>query len=192
MRCRLAGVSVATTSKVINKKSSVRPKLVQRVVRAMEALDYHPDQVARSLTVGETRTIGIVVPDVTNPLFTDVIRGIENEGLPKEKGAPILPPRQTNRFGADPSICAASIAGLASAKAECAPHGFWIKPGRGNGSRGAHTQSQTWKDRERRAVADGRDCERELYPMASLLITADDQVPGKHIALLSILMGRMV
>jgi LacI family transcriptional regulator len=76
---RLAGVSVATASKVLNKKGSVRPKLVQRVLRASEDLDYHPDHVARSLKTRQTNTIGIVIPDVTNPFFTAVIRGVESE-----------------------------------------------------------------------------------------------------------------
>lgn len=76
---RLAGVSVATTSKVLNKKGSVSPKLTQRVLSAVQALDYHPDQVARSLKAGQTQTIGILIPDITNPFFTDVIRGVENE-----------------------------------------------------------------------------------------------------------------
>ena len=76
---RLAGVSVATASKVLNKKGSVRPKLEQRVLSATQALDYHPDQVARSLKTRQTRTIGIVIPDVTNPFFTDVIRGVVSE-----------------------------------------------------------------------------------------------------------------
>jgi LacI family transcriptional regulator len=76
---RLAGVSVATASKVLNEKGSVSPKLTQRVLSAVEALDYHPDQVARSLKTRETRTIGIVIPDVTNPFYTDVIRGVESE-----------------------------------------------------------------------------------------------------------------
>jgi len=76
---RLAGVSVATTSKVINNKGSVRPKTAKRVLEAMAALDYHPDQVARSLKVRQTQTIGIVIPDITNPFFTDVIRGVETE-----------------------------------------------------------------------------------------------------------------
>jgi LacI family transcriptional regulator len=76
---RLTRVSVATTSKVLNKKGSVRPKLVQHVVSAMETLDYHPDQVARSLKGRQTQTVGIVIPDVTGPFFTDVIPGIENE-----------------------------------------------------------------------------------------------------------------
>jgi len=67
---RLAGVSVATTSKVINKKGAVRPKLTQRVLSAMESLDYHPNQIARSLKVRETRTVGMVIPDIINPFFT--------------------------------------------------------------------------------------------------------------------------
>jgi LacI family transcriptional regulator len=45
----------------------------------MDALDYHPDQVARSLRVRRTFTIGMVIADVTNPFFTDVIRGVEKE-----------------------------------------------------------------------------------------------------------------
>ena len=76
---RLAGVSVATTSKVINKKGAVRPKLTQRVLSAMESLDYHPNQIARSLKVRETRTVGMVIPDIINPFFTAVIRGVESE-----------------------------------------------------------------------------------------------------------------
>lgn len=76
---RLAGVSVATTSAVMNNKGTVSPKLTQRVLRAMEALDYHPNQIARSLKARQTMTIGMIIPDVTNPFFTEVIRGVENE-----------------------------------------------------------------------------------------------------------------
>ncbi|MGH9397148.1 MAG: LacI family DNA-binding transcriptional regulator [Terriglobia bacterium] len=77
---RLAEVSLGTVSKVINKKGKVSPELTQRVLRAMEALDYHPDQIARSLKVRQTQTIGMVIPDITNPFFTEVIRGVEGEG----------------------------------------------------------------------------------------------------------------
>ncbi|MDE3178176.1 MAG: LacI family DNA-binding transcriptional regulator [Acidobacteriota bacterium] len=76
---RLADVSLGTASKVINKKGVVSSKLRQRVLSAMEALDYHPDQIARSLKLRETHTIGMLIPDVTNPFFTDVIRAVENE-----------------------------------------------------------------------------------------------------------------
>jgi len=76
---RLADVSVATVSAVINGKSGVSDKLVQRVRRAMDALDYHPNQVARSLKVRQTNTIGMMIPDVTNPFFADVMHGVEGE-----------------------------------------------------------------------------------------------------------------
>lgn len=76
---RLAEVSLGTVSKVINKKGAVSPRLTQRVLHAMEVLDYHPDQIARSLKVRQSQTIGMVIPDITNPFFTEVIRGVENE-----------------------------------------------------------------------------------------------------------------
>ena len=76
---RLANVSIATVSAVINNKGRVSGKLTQRVKRAMEALDYHPDQVARSLRVRRTDAIGMLIPDITNPFFTDVMRGVEDE-----------------------------------------------------------------------------------------------------------------
>jgi LacI family transcriptional regulator len=76
---RLADVSIATVSAVINGKSGVSDKLVQRVRRAMEALDYHPNHVARSLKVRQTNTIGMMIPDVTNPFFADVMHGVEGE-----------------------------------------------------------------------------------------------------------------
>lgn len=81
---RLADVSLGTVSKVINKKGVVSPKLTQRVLEAMEALDYHPNHVARSLKVRQSQTIGMVLPDITNPFFTEVIRGVENEARSRD------------------------------------------------------------------------------------------------------------
>jgi LacI family transcriptional regulator len=75
---RLARVSVATVSAVVNGKSSVRPLLVKRVQNAMRALDYHPDHVARSLKVRKTTTIGVVIPDFASGFFVEVVRGIED------------------------------------------------------------------------------------------------------------------
>jgi LacI family transcriptional regulator len=76
---RLAGVSIATASAVINKKGTVSSERTRRVLSAVGALDYQPDQVARSLKVRQTQTMGIVIPDATNPFFTEVIRGVEGE-----------------------------------------------------------------------------------------------------------------
>lgn len=75
---RLAGVSVATVSAVINGTATVSAARAQKVREAMEALDYHPDQIARSLKVGRTDVIGMVVSDITNAFFPEVIRGVED------------------------------------------------------------------------------------------------------------------
>ncbi|MGD0364320.1 MAG: LacI family DNA-binding transcriptional regulator [Bryobacteraceae bacterium] len=72
-----ARVSVGTVSHVINGKVPVSPERRQRVQDAILALDYQPDHVARSLKTGRTRTVGIVVPDITNPFFPQIIRGAE-------------------------------------------------------------------------------------------------------------------
>jgi LacI family transcriptional regulator len=79
---RLADVSVATVSAVINSKPVVSSKLKRRVEDAMKALDYHPDHVARSLKLGRTHVIGMIIPDVTNPFFTDVMSGVEDVARP--------------------------------------------------------------------------------------------------------------
>lgn len=76
-----AGVSVATVSHVINNTRFVSDPLRQRVERAMEELDYQPDAVARSLRRRETHTIGLIVPDNSNPFFAEVARGIEDRGF---------------------------------------------------------------------------------------------------------------
>ena len=75
---RLAGASVATVSAVINGTATVSEHLTAKISEAMKALDYHPDGVARSLKVGRTQVIGMVVPDLTNAFFPDVIRGVED------------------------------------------------------------------------------------------------------------------
>ncbi|MFN7934466.1 MAG: LacI family DNA-binding transcriptional regulator [Bryobacteraceae bacterium] len=75
---RLAGVSIATVSAYINGTAGVSERLTAKISEAMAALDYHPDQVARSLKVGRTQVIGMVVPDVTNAFFPEVIRGVED------------------------------------------------------------------------------------------------------------------
>jgi len=76
---RLACVSVATVSAVVNGKGSVSHELTRRVEEAIEALDYHPNHVARSLRVSRTLAIGMVVPDLTNLFFADVMRGAQDE-----------------------------------------------------------------------------------------------------------------
>ena len=74
---RLAQVSVATVSALTNSSAFVSEALAERIRNAMAVLDYHPDRVARSLRTGKTHAIGMVVPDVTNPFYPEVIRGVE-------------------------------------------------------------------------------------------------------------------
>src|ERR1019366_7427591 len=75
---RLAGVSVATVSAVINSSATVSEVRAKRGRDAMEALDYYPDQVERSLKVGRTNVVGFVVQDITNIFFPQLIRGVED------------------------------------------------------------------------------------------------------------------
>jgi LacI family transcriptional regulator len=78
---RLAGVSTSTVSAVLNKNVPVSEERKQRVLRAMEALHYQPDQIARSLKKGRTCAIGIVIPDITNAFYPEVVRGAEETAL---------------------------------------------------------------------------------------------------------------
>lgn len=75
---RLAGVSVATVSAVINGKPVVSEKLTQQVRRAVEALNYQPDFLARSLRMRRSNIIGIVVPQFASPFYAEVLRGVED------------------------------------------------------------------------------------------------------------------
>jgi len=75
---RRARVSAGTVSHVLNGNTPVSPALRKRVQQAIVALDYHPDHVARSLKTGRTKTVGIVIPDIANPFFPQIIRGAES------------------------------------------------------------------------------------------------------------------
>src|SRR6202171_3101924 len=75
---RESGVSVFTVSAVVNKKSHVGKKLLERVESAIQKLNYRPNLVARSLAKQRTHTIGMIVPDIANPFFPMVVRGAED------------------------------------------------------------------------------------------------------------------
>jgi len=78
---RLAGVAVSTVSAVVNNKGVVSPALTERVERAIEALGFRPHEAARGLRLGRTHIIGMVIPDVTNPFFVEVLRAVEDEAV---------------------------------------------------------------------------------------------------------------
>ncbi len=73
----LAGVSIATVSAVINNTAPVRPALRERVLSAIAEVGYQPHGIARSLKTGISRTVGLVISDVTNPFFGAVARTVE-------------------------------------------------------------------------------------------------------------------
>ncbi len=72
-----AGVSVATVSHVINETRYVSPELTKKVKQAMDKLGYQRNSVARSLKTQKTHTIGLIVSDITNPFFSQLLRGVE-------------------------------------------------------------------------------------------------------------------
>lgn len=74
---RAAGVSIATVSAILNDTARVSEKLTKRVWEAIEATGYSPDGVARSLRLGRTRAIGLVVGDISNPFFTSLAKAVE-------------------------------------------------------------------------------------------------------------------
>jgi len=71
-----AGVSRATVSRVVNGLPSVGPAIAAKVRTAIDGLGYEPSTIARSLSLGVTRTIAVVVPDLANPTFQQMLHGV--------------------------------------------------------------------------------------------------------------------
>ena len=77
---QVAGVHAATASRALNPETRrlVNSETARRVIKAAEALGYQPNPIARSLKTSKSGTIGLVLPDLTNPLFPPIVRGIED------------------------------------------------------------------------------------------------------------------
>lgn len=75
-----AGVHAATASRALNPETRrlVNADTARRVLKCAEVLGYQPNPIARSLKTAKSRTIGLVIPDLTNPLFPPIVRGIED------------------------------------------------------------------------------------------------------------------
>ena len=73
-----AGVAMSSVSRVLAGHPDVSPAMAERVVRAVEELDYRPDILAQSLRRRETLSVGFVVGDISNPLIAEIITGAES------------------------------------------------------------------------------------------------------------------
>ncbi len=74
---KIAGVSSATVSRVINGSNAVRPETARRVQQVIEELQFFPNSNATTLKQGKSGIYGLIIPDITNPFFPEVIRGFE-------------------------------------------------------------------------------------------------------------------
>jgi DNA-binding LacI/PurR family transcriptional regulator len=85
---RRAKVSITTVSRTINSPSLVDPATASRVWQAIQELNYYPNTHARSLVSGRSRILGLIVSDITNPFFPELVKRFEEAAL--ERGYDIL------------------------------------------------------------------------------------------------------
>lgn len=74
---REAGVSIKTVSRVVNGEPGVSPATETRVIEAIEKLGYRPNELARSLQGRRSRTIGLVIADISNPFYAECVKAVE-------------------------------------------------------------------------------------------------------------------
>lgn len=74
---RHAKVSIATVSRALNSSSLVATDTRDRILEAVDALGYEPNRAARSLVTRSTKTIGLLLPDITNPFFPELVKGAQ-------------------------------------------------------------------------------------------------------------------
>lgn len=74
-----ANVSTATVSRVINNKSEgISPQTREQILAIIKEMNYQPNALARGLITRKTSTIGLILPDITNPFFPELVRGVED------------------------------------------------------------------------------------------------------------------
>lgn len=74
---REVNVSVTTISRVLNNKPDVSEETKKKVKKAIEKMGYNPNTVARGLVLKKTNSIGLIIPDINNPFFPEIIKGVE-------------------------------------------------------------------------------------------------------------------
>lgn len=79
-----AGVSPSTVSRVLNNRNNVKAATREKVMRVIEGKEYKPNSLARNLSVGVSRNIAFLVPDIENPFFGKILHGISDCAIEKE------------------------------------------------------------------------------------------------------------
>ena len=79
---KLAGVSTATVSRVLNDYAHVSPAVLEKVMGAIDQLGYEPNQMAKSLRTLKTSRLIVTVPNIANAFFANIIRGVEEGDEP--------------------------------------------------------------------------------------------------------------
>src|SRR3954464_13602411 len=75
---RRAKVSTATVSRAINRVPTVDPQLAKRVWRVVDELGYYPNSEAHALVSGRSRIFGLIVSEITNPFFPEIVQSFED------------------------------------------------------------------------------------------------------------------
>lgn len=83
-----AGVSVATVSRLINNISYISQETEQKIKEVMKRLDYQPNEIARGLAKQKSNTFALIIPDITNPFFPELVIAIEE--ISKQKGYNVI------------------------------------------------------------------------------------------------------
>ena len=75
---KAAGVSRQTVSRAINNKGEISPVTKERVMEAIQQLGYRPSRLAQGMVTQRTRTVGLLLADITNPYFAEVSRSVQD------------------------------------------------------------------------------------------------------------------
>ena len=91
-----ANVAVSTVSRALNDKFDINPKTRERILRIIKESGYNPNNIARGLVMQKVFTIGLIIPDISNPFFAEVAVGIETRA--KELGYSVIFCNTNNDF----------------------------------------------------------------------------------------------
>ena len=94
-----ANVSKATAARVLGGYGTVSDKVHEDVLAAAKALDYRPNELARSMTTGKSGIIGVVVGDIENPFFSLAVRGISDAARAAGFNVILVQFQRTDRSG---------------------------------------------------------------------------------------------